>query len=581
MPIIRWRVKTNGGDAQRSLWKRFWVAVVTCVSMCLVPAHAPSPELDALKVTRMFYIYTDENVTMGLCNLTGCHRPLCSQHRRMFMGKVAADYQLLESMWHHPRRTLDPGEAKLFVVPTLIAVMSSFLCDQTFSKTKHLRRADAAIVALSTNRWFARHCGQDHLILTHGYEYSAWTNYGLITNWGQLQHTTATRYEVYGLSVYNSANQTAQSRLRLGPHCGLGCASTYLNSVWERTERSIVTPYATSSSLPVVHPVLTDFMGRRFLIWYHSRSSPSGNGGGPIRHLPFVLLKYFILATMDGQAPARLPPDWCANHCATAVQCANNCSVLAPNSKASWNASWNVNIVNDKSHPLWDPDSPVGFDVPQDKWLAGWSQSKFCLVIRGDTPSTHAFYSAIRSGCIPVVISDMLQYVGLPFMTTKLDDFAGSISEADFYSHPERVAPMLAAMDQSVIAAKLKALQSAQRELVYTAQNPAVVDNVLTVLSGIMSGGLPTNNSACMQLQHVPVEKVWPSSSKAVRVLFGVGVGFGDVGFPALASGFYMGVTLTVVFTMACVWSQILTLSRTRPGCVACVCRGRSTVAHS
>jgi hypothetical protein len=108
MPIIRWRVKTNGGDAQRSLWKRFWVAVVTCVSMCLVPAHAPSPELDALKVTRMFYIYTDENVTMGLCNLTGCHRPLCSQHRRMFMGKVAADYQLLESMWHHPRRTLDP-----------------------------------------------------------------------------------------------------------------------------------------------------------------------------------------------------------------------------------------------------------------------------------------------------------------------------------------------------------------------------------------------------------------------------------------------------------------------------------------
>jgi hypothetical protein len=302
-----------------------------------------------------------------------------------------------------------------------------------------------------------------------------------------LQHTTGTRYEAYGLSVYNSADQAQASRAALQPYCGAGCVSTYLGGAWERTERSVITPYGTSSSLPLVRPSLSDFLHRTFLVWYHSRTRRSGNGGGPLRHLPFVLQKYFVQETMDGSAPVAMPPTWCYNQCPTAEQCAKTCNGLV----GQWIENWNAKIINDSSHPLNDPNSSIGFDVPKEKWLAGWRQSKFCLVIRGDTVSTHALYSAIKSGCIPVVISDMLQYSGLPFThqsaSTKLDDFAVKISELEFYAHPERIAPMLAALDQSVIAAKLKALESAQRELLYNTEHTMLADMVLSDCERIMS----------------------------------------------------------------------------------------------
>lgn len=41
-------------------------------------------------------------------------------------------------------------------------------------------------------------------------------------------------------------------------------------------------------------------------------------------------------------------------------------------------------------------------------------QSRFCLVIRGDTPSTHAFYDAVAASCVPVLISDRFEDVALP-----------------------------------------------------------------------------------------------------------------------------------------------------------------------
>ncbi|CAI5520745.1 unnamed protein product [Closterium sp. Naga37s-1] len=42
----------------------------------------------------------------------------------------------------------------------------------------------------------------------------------------------------------------------------------------------------------------------------------------------------------------------------------------------------------------------------------GMRQSRFCLHVEGDTPSSSRFFNAIMSGCVPVVVSD---YVELPF----------------------------------------------------------------------------------------------------------------------------------------------------------------------
>ncbi|GJP50851.1 hypothetical protein CLOM_g10007 [Closterium sp. NIES-68] len=45
----------------------------------------------------------------------------------------------------------------------------------------------------------------------------------------------------------------------------------------------------------------------------------------------------------------------------------------------------------------------------------GMRQSRFCLHVEGDTPSSSRFFNALMSGCVPVVVSD---YVELPFEST-------------------------------------------------------------------------------------------------------------------------------------------------------------------
>lgn len=49
----------------------------------------------------------------------------------------------------------------------------------------------------------------------------------------------------------------------------------------------------------------------------------------------------------------------------------------------------------------------IGFDLPKDVYVEHLVSSQFCLVIRGDTPHSHALLSAIQVGCIPVVISTL------------------------------------------------------------------------------------------------------------------------------------------------------------------------------
>lgn len=70
----------------------------------------------------------------------------------------------------------------------------------------------------------------------------------------------------------------------------------------------------------------------------------------------------------------------------------------------------------------------VGFTIPAEEWNRGWPKSRYCLVIRGDTPTSHALYHAVAHGCIPVIISDYIQHVGIPF-GIDVDAFSVRVSE--------------------------------------------------------------------------------------------------------------------------------------------------------
>lgn len=113
------------------------------------------------------------------------------------------------------------------------------------------------------------------------------------------------------------------------------------------------------------------------------------------------------------------------------------------------------------------PPSSIGNDVPLDEWIHGFTSSKFCLVIRGDTPHSHSFLYAVRAGCIPVVVSDDYPGYATPFKSSMaIEDFGIFIAEQDFLTDPTKQLLTLQYLPEDFIRRKLDNLYVAQTMVV-------------------------------------------------------------------------------------------------------------------
>ncbi|CAD7967480.1 unnamed protein product [Amoebophrya sp. A25] len=108
----------------------------------------------------------------------------------------------------------------------------------------------------------------------------------------------------------------------------------------------------------------------------------------------------------------------------------------APSSSASRGSSsasgsaFGGSAVRSARAASWDKSPPIppwwrshffnaGYSLSNDrKWARTWSDSKFCLMMRGDTFSMKTFVYAIRTFCIPVIVSDLFGATSLPFPST-------------------------------------------------------------------------------------------------------------------------------------------------------------------
>jgi hypothetical protein len=110
------------------------------------------------------------------------------------------------------------------------------------------------------------------------------------------------------------------------------------------------------------------------------------------------------------------------------------------------------------------PKSSIGFDLHVQEWMLHFKDSKFCLIIRGDTPSTHSLLSAVRVGCIPVIICDLCSSFS-PSLKSSLtiEDFSVSMDEKRFLQNPLGELLKLQEITDFEIEEKLKWLAYAQR----------------------------------------------------------------------------------------------------------------------
>lgn len=126
--------------------------------------------------------------------------------------------------------------------------------------------------------------------------------------------------------------------------------------------------------------------------------------------------------------------------------------------------------------------SSIGYDLPKERWLKELMDSQFCLVIRGDTPHSHALFTAIRVGCIPVIVSDAYPVYAPPFSSTlDMKDYCIFIQEDVFLENPLRaLVSSLQSLTDAMIRKKLMALGWAQRVVLVDHPDTLFVQALLT-----------------------------------------------------------------------------------------------------
>ncbi|CAD7936981.1 unnamed protein product [Amoebophrya sp. A120] len=365
--------------------------------------------------------------------------------------RQGADVSLLQALRKHRWRTTSPEDAEIFVVPTQFS--QSRECDRkdgVDKKRGHDRRTRTALDWLFTHSpWFRKRRGRDHLLFANPWYFSRLTN---------------VRDEYIPKDAWPALSETILTREEVihmsswensferDPEAWWRHPQALFSVPWESTKRSVVTPLEVHPGLEIVPAEFTlAWKNRPHLIFYRTRKPPSAFGATSLRHLPT------------------------------------------------------------KNPKLW-PNCNIGFDTTREEWLRGWKDAKFCLVIRGDTPSTHALFHAIASSCIPVLIDDSLPHVGVPFSednrvagttaqlfpsTKNVTSWAVVIPEAEFLVHPERVVSRLEQISDTGRADLLENLREMQPLLLY--QHPESQVATLTLIQAAHQRDLSFSEDAAPQ----------------------------------------------------------------------------------
>jgi Exostosin family len=197
---------------------------------------------------------------------------------------------------------------------------------------------------------------------------------------------------------------------------------SFFRTEWEVTRKSIIVPYKPYLETTVT-PTYESWTNRNYYVFYHSDLRRYAHGATAIRALP-------------------------------------------------------INMFRSRT------DCSIGTAIPRGQWVAHILDSKYSLVMRGDTPGSHAFINAISAGCIPVIISDLHEYGATPFQDIiPLRSYAIVISEKDFLQNPTILMTTLDQQSEESIRKKLEVLAEIQKRTLLNHPESTLCSTILEVVT--------------------------------------------------------------------------------------------------
>jgi len=331
-------------------------------------------------------------------------RGVCEPEYTQFLRDAIPEIEMLMAMENHPLRTKNTEDAKQFIVPIPIGAI---MIHKRHSRNQF--EYPSAMNALFQQPTFQKMQGHNHVLISQAIPpFSAMRKHVRAMS---VHRLTQFYPQLANVTVAQEMNRRGCAQLLQQRNISsTGAFISMCNTVVDRlqyatTRKTFSINFVPQSSMPYQEASYGNWLSKELFIFYQTTFKPSFNGSTKYRRAP-----------LDPKVVRHLPK------------------------------------------------SSIGYGVSKKEWLKGMTSAKFCLAVRGDNPLSHAFLNAVKAGCLPVIVSDVIPLFAPPFMSSiDIHDYTIFIREKDFIDNTLHELRKLQRMSDLELRTKLRALALAQR----------------------------------------------------------------------------------------------------------------------
>ena len=290
---------------------------------------------------------------------------------RVEEDQYAGEHYFYAQLRSHRWRTRDPERALLFVVPLYAnAALQPSVKGASCNGTHFQRLFDATAAAVAATAQYQRHLGADHVLVSNSWRAALRTKQA---PWAKEQLSTAYFRHTFRNAIVGHMEVVHKQ-----------------DDGWWRC--SVVSPYVANFDEAARAHEASPTASRKTNFYFHGGANNRGTYGYAFRQAALAQLQ-------------ALPSSYLS-------------AIELPGNPAPCRGAVTTNCRAGRSTR---------------DFRERMASTKFNLVLRGDSPSSRRLYDGLAAGALPVLVSDQIWSVGLPFQClVPWRRFAVSIAEASF-----------------------------------------------------------------------------------------------------------------------------------------------------